>query len=105
VITHIVGQRRAELAIRLALGAERSTVLTMILRKAVLVSALGAAIGLGLSFAGARAAGSLLYGISPFDWPSFGVSGLLAIGVGLVAALAPALRATNVDAADSLRVR
>jgi len=77
--------------------------LKMILNKALLLSVLGATIGVALSFAAARGIESLLYGVRPLDWPSFAVSALFTIGVGSIAALGPALRATRVDPSDSLR--
>jgi ABC-type antimicrobial peptide transport system permease subunit len=103
VVTHVVGQRTRELAVRMALGARPSEVMRMILRKAVLLSAAGATIGVVLSLASVRAIEGFLYGVSPLDWPSFAGAAIFAIGLGVSAALWPALRATNVDPAVLLR--
>jgi predicted permease len=104
VVTHVVGQRTRELAVRMALGARPSEVMRMILRKAVLLSAAGATIGVVLSLASARAIEGFLYGVSPLDWPSFAGAAIFAVGLGVSAALWPALRATNVDPAVLLRI-
>jgi len=103
VITHVVGQRAQELAVRMALGATRADVLGMILRKALLLTVVGATIGLGVSYGSARAIESFLYGVSALDWPSFALSALFAVGVGVAAAMGPAIRATRVNPAESLR--
>ena len=103
VVAHVVGQRTPELAVRMALGATPSEVLRMIMVKALLLSALGSAIGVALSYASARAIESFLYGVRPLDWPSFAASALLAVVIGAVAALWPALRATKVQPAAILR--
>ena len=103
VVAHVVGQRTPELAVRMALGATPSEVLRMIMAKALVLSALGSAIGVALSYASARAIESFLYGVRPLDWPSFAASALLAVVIGAVAALLPALRATKVQPAAILR--
>jgi hypothetical protein len=103
VITHVVGQRTPELALRMALGATRHEVLRMILSKAIGLSVLGVGLGLGLSFASVRLIAGFLYGVEPFDWPSFVAAAGFAIALALFAACGPALRATRVDPAAVLR--
>ena len=67
VMSYIVSQRRAEIGLRLALGAEPRRVVGMIVRQGGLVTLAGIAAGLAAAFAGSRLLGSLLYEVSPRD--------------------------------------
>lgn len=103
VISYIVAMRRNEIGIRIALGASRSSVVTLVLRQTVLLLAVGVAIGVVVALAAARSADSLLYGLRPNDpWALFGASVLLAV-VALVASFAPARRASCLDPVVALR--
>ena len=103
VIFYIVAMRRNEIGIRIALGASRSSVVTLVLRQTVLLLAVGVVIGVAVAFAAARSADSLLHGLRPDDpWALFGASALL-VAVALVASFAPARRASCLDPVVALR--
>jgi ABC-type antimicrobial peptide transport system permease subunit len=71
VMSHNVARRRNEIAIRMALGAERAVVLRMVLGEAALLIGIGMAVGLGLAVAMTRFVASFLYGLAPNDPPTF----------------------------------
>ena len=103
VVSYMVMLRQKEIGIRIALGAERATVLSLVLRQAIVPVVLGCALGA----AGAVATGALvrswLYGVSPMDPVAFGGAALLLVGTMVLAALAPARRAARVDPVEVLR--
>ena len=103
VLSLAVAQRRRELGIRMALGAERSGVLTMILGQAMSIAAVGGlAGGAGAVIAG-RALGSMLYGVTAMDPVTYVVCGLVLGLAVLAAAIVPAARAMNVHPMVALR--
>jgi predicted permease len=103
VITYVVGQRRQEIGIRMALGAERANVLRMVLGQAGKMVIIGVAIGIAASLALTRMMSSMLFGVSPWDPLTLaGVAMLLAL-VSLFACYIPARRATRVDPMVALR--
>jgi predicted permease len=103
VISFAVARRTREIGIRMALGARRGQVLEMVLKQGLGLTAIGSALGLGLSLALARVAASLLYGVSPTDTLTFiGVPALLVL-FALMACLAPAKRAASLDPIRALR--
>jgi putative ABC transport system permease protein len=105
VVSYSVTQRTRELGVRMALGADATTTLRLVLGKSMLLVAGGTVCGLIASFALTRAIGGLLYDVSPLDPIVFaGVSILLATA-GFVASLIPARRATRVDPIVALRVQ
>jgi ABC-type antimicrobial peptide transport system permease subunit len=87
----------------MALGAQRSQVLWMILRESLLISAVGILVGTPLAFAGGRLMRSMLFGLGPADSLSFSLALLGVTFVALVAALIPARRAMRVDPMVALR--
>jgi predicted permease len=102
-LAYRVSRRRSEIGVRMALGAQRSQVLWMVLRESLLISVAGIAVGIPLAIAGAQLMRSMLFGIMPSDSVSF-VCALF--GVTLVALLAsaiPARRAASVDPIVALR--
>jgi len=103
VVSYAAAQRTHEIGIRMALGAESRDVLKMVLSRSLVMIAIGVAVGLLISFAGARAIASLLVGVSPSDPVTFGGVMLLLLGVALLACLIPAYRATRVDPLVALR--
>jgi predicted permease len=103
VLSLAVAQRRRELGIRMALGAERGGVLAMILGQAMSVAAAGGLVGaVGALFAG-RALGSLLYEVTPADPVTYLVCGLVLAAAVFAAAIVPAARATQVHPMVALR--
>jgi predicted permease len=103
VISYMVIRRRNEIGIRMALGADRSRVLRLIMREAVMLLGIGLGVGTVLALAGAKAATSLLFGLKARDPETFVLSiSLLAI-VSLAASALPAYRAARVDPLDALR--
>jgi ABC-type antimicrobial peptide transport system permease subunit len=103
VTAYAAGRRTREIGIRLALGAQRTEVLGLILRQGMVLVAIGSAIGLLLAAAGSRLFTRLLFGVPPVDLVSFGGATLLFVLIGLVACYVPARRATRIDAMEALR--
>jgi predicted permease len=103
VISYTVSQRRREIGIRLALGAQRGDVLQMVLSQGAKMTVLGVVIGLGGAFGLTRLMTSLLFGVSPLDALTFGAVAALLMVVALAASYLPARRATKVDPMVALR--
>ncbi|HEV7860837.1 MAG TPA: FtsX-like permease family protein, partial [Pyrinomonadaceae bacterium] len=103
VMAYSVSQRTHELGIRMALGAQRRDILTLIVGHGLKLAAIGVAIGLFGAFALTRVIESLLYGISTTDPTTFGAIALLLVLVSLLASFIPARRATKVDPMIALR--
>jgi putative ABC transport system permease protein len=103
VIAHGVAQRIREFGVRLALGATRSDVSRLVLRKGSILAVYGAALGLGGAVALALGMKSLLYGVPPLDPVTFAAAGALMFAVALVASYLPARRAARTDPAHALR--
>jgi putative ABC transport system permease protein len=103
VVSFSVTQRYREFGVRRALGARRSDVLGDVLRRALVVSCLGVAFGTTIAVVAARAIASQLDGVSPLDPLTFSAVISLLLGCASLAALLPALRATRVDPALTLR--
>lgn len=103
VLSYFVLQRRQELGVRMALGAQRADVLKLVFGQGARLIVIGIICGLVAAFLASRAMTSLLFGVKPTDVPTFvGVSLLLA-ALALVACGVPALRATQVDPLVVLR--
>jgi len=98
-----VANRRNEFGIRLALGAQRSNVLRMMLGQGLRLAVVGVALGLLGAIALTRLLKGLLFGISASDPWTFTVIAVLLVGVALLACLIPARRATRVDPLEALR--
>jgi predicted permease len=97
VLSYLVTERQQEIGIRMALGAERSAVLGMILRQGLLPTGVGLLAGVGGAVALTRLLQALLFGVQAAD-PMALVAGVLIISaIGVVACLVPARRATRVD--------
>jgi putative ABC transport system permease protein len=102
VLAHAVGQQTHEIGVRMALGAARSTVLWVVLRRALMLMAIGAAIGTVGALALTRVMAGLLYEVRPTDAVTFAGSGLLLAVWAVAAGLVPAWRATRVDPLTAL---
>ena len=98
-----VTQRTREVGVRVALGAQRSHVLSLILRNAFALVAIGVTLGTLAAVAATRLIGNLLYGVPPTDIVAFGTAGALLAGAALVASWIPARRAARVDPVIALR--
>jgi predicted permease len=103
VISFSVARRRCELGIRMALGARASQIVRMVLWQGAAVVLVGIAIGVAGGLALARAAGSLIYGVSTTDPVTFIVVPVILLAVGLLATAIPARRAAMVDPNRTLR--
>ncbi len=103
VVAQSVSQRTAEIGVRMALGAESSDVVRLMLRRAALVTASGVAAGLVAALGLTRLLESMLYGVRAHDPLTFGAVAILLACVALLACYLPARRAARVDAAVALR--
>jgi putative ABC transport system permease protein len=103
VISYAVSQRTNEIGVRIALGAQKSDVLTLVLRHGLLLSALGIGLGLGGALALTRLMKTLLFTVSSIDPLTFIIVPLVLGAVTLLACLFPARRATRVDPVEALR--
>ena len=103
ITSYAVAQRTHEIGVRLALGAQLSDVLKLVLVHGLKLTIIGAALGLFGAFLATRAITSVLYGVSATDPLTFGLVSVLLIGVALVASYVPARRATKVEPLIALR--
>ena len=103
VIATSVSQRTREFGVRMALGAGRASVLTMVLRQGLVLVALGLAVGIAVSLALVRVLQSYLYATAPTDPLTFVLVITALLVAGALAALGPAWRATRVDPMLALR--
>jgi ABC-type antimicrobial peptide transport system permease subunit len=103
MMAYSVARRTREIGVRIALGASRSAVLSMVLKQALVLVAAGLVLGLAGSLAGDRLLKSMLFGVSSLNPLVLGLSGLLVVATGLLAAYLPARRAAAVDPMAALR--
>ncbi|HSM61303.1 MAG TPA: FtsX-like permease family protein, partial [Longimicrobiales bacterium] len=103
VISYVVSQRTREIGIRMAMGAERTTVRGMVLRQAGTLAGAGVLVGLVTAAALTRLMAALLYGVDPLDPVTFGAVALALSAVALLASWIPARRASRVDPVVALR--
>ena len=103
VTTYVFSQRRREIGIRVAFGAQRSDVLKLIMKEGVLLATVGITMGVLLAWGTTRFVSGFLYGVSPLDpLVFFGVAALLSM-VALIASVVPAIVAVKANPMDSLR--
>ena len=103
VVAYSVGRRTREIGLRVALGATRGSILSLVLREGLIYAGLGVAAGVGLALGLTRLMSSLLFGVEATDSVTFvSVTGVVAV-VSAAASLLPALRATRVDPMVALR--
>jgi putative ABC transport system permease protein len=103
VVALWVAQRTRELGVRIALGAQRRNVLTLVLGQGIRLALIGMGVGLLASFALSRVMRSLLYGVAPTDPLTLAGAGIVLLAVALIACWIPARRATRIDPMEALR--
>ncbi len=103
VLSYVVSQRVRELGLRIALGASRSDILQLVLRRALILAFLGVGVGLITSIFATRLITDVLFKVALLDRSVFVAVALILMFVSLLAALAPALRAASVDPIRTLR--
>lgn len=103
LMSYAVSRRTREIGIRIAVGAQQSTILGSILRESVILSALGIIVGLPCAIACTRLIGHMLFGVAPGDPLTFAAAAAILLAVGAVAGYWPARRATKIDPIAALR--
>ena len=103
VISFLVAQRTREMGVRLALGARRGDVLTLVLRQGMRLIAVGIGLGAAVAAGSTRLFGAMMYGVSALDPLVYVGTAMLLAVIGLVAIIVPARRATKVDPLVALR--
>ena len=104
VLSYSVSQRTAEIGLRMALGAQRGTVVRAVLRGALSLATLGLVLGVAGALVAARLIASFLFGVGSTDPATYaGVAGIIAV-VTLLASYVPARRAAGIDPITALRV-
>jgi putative ABC transport system permease protein len=101
-ISYLVNEQTREIAIRLALGAQRGDILRMVLGQGLGMAAIGAGAGVAGALIVSHLMASLLYGVSPYDLTTFAGVTLVLTGVALAASYIPALRAMRLDPIKTL---
>ncbi|HEX4200024.1 MAG TPA: FtsX-like permease family protein [Chthoniobacterales bacterium] len=103
ILAYSVGQRTREIGIRIALGAQGGNVLKLVTQRGLQIVGMGLLTGITVGLVAANLMQGLLYGVSPIDPVSFGVS-LLCLGIAAtLACLFPALRAIRINPITALR--
>jgi ABC-type antimicrobial peptide transport system permease subunit len=100
-----VSRRTAELGVRIALGAQRSNVMRLVVGRAILLTGCGAGAGMALAFAVMRIAERLVFGVRAMDAASLVPPMAILLAIGSAAAYLPARRAASVDPASTLRAQ
>jgi ABC-type antimicrobial peptide transport system permease subunit len=103
VMSFFVAQRTHEIGIRVALGAGRSGVQSLVLGQGLKLAAIGVALGLAGVFATTKLTESMVYGVSPTDPTTLALGTLALVALGLLASMVPAFRAARVDPILALR--
>ena len=103
LLNYTVAQRRAEIGVRMALGAQRSDVLALVVKQGAKLVACGAAAGLAAAALSSRILEGFLFGVTTDDRLTFAVAPLVLVAVAVVACWLPARRATRVEPTEALR--
>jgi putative ABC transport system permease protein len=103
VTSYGVNRRRSEIGVRMALGADPSGVIRLVLGRLVLLLSCGVAAGLALSWWTSRFVATLLFGLGPRDPATFAAAATLLVAIGLLAGWIPARRAARIDPVRVLR--
>jgi ABC-type antimicrobial peptide transport system permease subunit len=103
ILAYAVAERRHEVGIRLALGAEPGAVRSLFVRQALVLTSAGGIVGLASAAALTRWISSLLFGVEPLDPLTYAISVVALAAAALVASYLPARRAASVDPMETLR--
>ena len=103
VVSHAVTQKRREIGIRMALGAQSNDVLSLVVRSIMITIGAGLIVGIAAAATLTRVTTSLLFEVSALDPAAFAIGAVSMLAVGFIAALVPASRATRVDPTTALR--
>jgi predicted permease len=103
VIAYMVARRRNEIGVRIALGADRSRVIRLVLREAMLLLAVGLSVGIVIALWAGRAAAALLFELKPYDPVSIALAIAVLAAVALAASYGPARRAAALEPMAALR--
>ncbi len=103
VIAYAVSQRRREIGIRVALGAQQRELKKMFVRDGLVLTGVGIVIGLAASAASMRLMKAILFGTSPIDAPTYAAVPVVLLGAALLASYIPASRAARVDPIEALK--
>jgi len=103
VLSFLVSQRTREIGLRMAIGAARGDIMRALFGYTARITGAGIAIGAVAASVGTRFLASLLFGVTPLDWKTFGGVALLLTAVAAGASYLPARRAATVDPAVALR--
>ena len=103
VLAYAVAQRTREIGVRMALGAQSSDVLRLVVHEGLAVTAAGVGLGLAVNFGLLRVLANQLYGVTPLDPTAAAASVAIVVGVALLASWLPARQATRVDPLVALR--
>jgi putative ABC transport system permease protein len=103
VIAYAVAQRSHEIGIRMALGAQRSSIAGLMSRRVFATTGVGIGAGLIVAVLGSGIMRKLLYEIQPLDWPTYAGSAIVLLVVAMLAALVPVTRATRINPVQTMR--
>jgi len=103
VLAYSVAQRRHEMAIRLALGAERGDILRLVVRQGLTLAVTGVAVGLFVALLMTRLMASVLYDVGAHDLTTFALAPIIFLAIALLASYLPARRATKLNPVEALR--
>ncbi len=103
LLSFTVSQRTQEIGVRMALGADRLTILTMVGRQGLALVLVGVVAGCALAYGAGRAMQSLLAGVAPNDAPTFAVAIVVSAVLAIAGSLLPAMRAARVDPVTAIR--
>ena len=102
-VSYNVARRTSEIGIRMALGAQRATVVRTILGQVLTLASVGLVIGVPAAFGASKLVASLLYGLKPNDPLAMGAAVIILLGAAILAGYAPARRASRIDPMVALR--